>query len=103
MILHNLSNKSKEEYREQLFDIIPSHMIEGLYNFVELGLEPGGFLTAILCNNLSEAFNRADEKNRDCMENWVQVMTWSIPGCCHGSVEAVKEWMAKKRKEKNGS
>ncbi len=55
----------------------------------------GGFLRAVLANNLMEAFGRADVENLRDLHEIVLYVHWEIPGNCHGSYEIVKEWLTK--------
>ena len=98
MGLQNMCGKSKEEYEQ--IPGIPPHMGEGLYMYVEHGILPGSFLTAVLCNDLKQSFQCADHINRACLETWAQIMTWCVPGVCQGSPEIVKEYKAKKQMER---
>lgn len=96
-----MGGKSEEEYAT--IPGIPDYMTGALYRYVEHGIGPGSFLTAVLCNDFQQAVGRADVENGRCMEAWALVMTWCIPAGCHGSVELVDAWMKKKREEKDGS
>jgi len=71
---------------------LPAYMKDGVRLYVFEGLRPGGFMSALLENNLSESYCRADENNIRCIENWVKFLRWNIPGGCWGSREVVSEW-----------
>ena len=72
----------------------------GIMRYVEHGIKPGDFLTAVLENNLMEAMGRADEDNRRDIFEICQFVHMEIPGICHGSPAIMKEWMEAKRREK---
>ena len=55
----------------------------------------GGFLGAVLANDLTEAFLRAEPENLHDLHEIVLYVHWEIPGNCHGSYEIVKEWVKK--------
>ena len=93
----NMGGKTEEEYKT--IPGIPQHMTGALYRYVEHGIGPGSFLTAVLCNDLKQAIQCADIKNIQCLKEWAQVMTWCVPAECQGSAELVKDWLLKKRKE----
>jgi len=57
-------------------------------------IAPGGFLTAVLENNLSEALGRADEGNLRDIHEIVKYIYWNIPAVCWGSPEKVKRWLS---------
>jgi hypothetical protein len=74
------------------YDRLPEHMREGAKMYVEHGRLSGGFLTAVLENNLVEAFGKADGINSISMENWVRWLYNDAPMNSWGSPEAVSEW-----------
>ena len=54
---------------------IPEHLQAGILRYVEHGVQPGGFLTAVLNNDLLGAFRRADPESRKAIPdivNWFQ-------------------------------
>lgn len=70
-----------------------SHMIGGIKRYVERGIPPGHFLTALLSNDLQKAVARADEENAAALVAWVKFIYLELPGGCHGSPERVKDWI----------
>ena len=40
------------------------YLVDGVQRYLEHGIRPGDFLTAVLCNDLKEACGRADFTNR---------------------------------------
>ena len=77
------------------YDEIPvGYMREAVQRYIEQGIPPGGFLTAIICNNLKESFMRADENNARYLQEWVQWFYWQAPGSCWGSPEKMHAWIA---------
>ncbi len=72
---------------------------ETIDNYVKYGFEPGGFVTAVLANDLMGALARADEQNRaDIYEIAIYIYN-NIPSGCHGSYKKVDLWLEKKRGE----
>lgn len=53
----------------------------------------GGFLNAVLTNNLFEAFSRADLGNRRNMFEIVSYIYQNFPIGSYGSPKLVKEWL----------
>jgi hypothetical protein len=45
-----------------------------LRRWVYAGIPPGGFLSALLRNNLTKAVNKADDENLRLMASWARVM-----------------------------
>ena len=82
------------QFEEPNFERLPAHMQAGAERYIMRGVPPGHFLTAILCNDLAEAFNRADLDNQKAMKDWTMWLYNDIPTSAHGSPEAVKEWIA---------
>jgi hypothetical protein len=69
-------------------------MREGVQLYVERGVEPGGFLEAVLCNRLVEAFAKADTINRYAMFDWATWLWNDAPMGSWGSPEKVAAWIA---------
>jgi len=68
-------------------------MANGVRRYIEHGYQPGHFLTAVICNNLKEAFARADDTNARLMHDWVKYFYNDIQGNAWGSPEEMKDWM----------
>lgn len=72
----------------------PVSVRSSLRQYIEDGCEIGGFLRAVLSNDLFGAISRADSENR---KNIVRTVSWiynNAPRACWGSPEAVYEWLA---------
>ena len=69
------------------------HMVEAVQRYFENRIPPGDFLTAVICNNLKEAFGHADNDNAAAMQEWVQWFYWEAPHDSWGSPEAFKNWI----------
>lgn len=72
---------------------LPEHMQAGARRYIERGIPPGHFLTAVLSNNMAEAFSRADDINTAAMLDWAMWTYNDIPRNSHGSPEAVSAWI----------
>jgi hypothetical protein len=70
---------------------------DSLHLYVEHGLQPGHFLTAVLQNDLGETLARADESSRDNLFAIYGYIANHLPASCHGSPAAVAAWVAVKR------
>ena len=74
-------------------DRLPEHMRADARAYVEEGEPPGGFLMAVLCNDLMGAFSRADGTNERHMKAWTMWLFNDAPSVCWGDEETVNEWI----------
>ena len=79
--------------------MILQHTREALDRWVENGWYPGGFLEAVLTNNLFGAIGHADDMNRVAIFDICSYVYNEIPGNCHGSHEAMSAWAEMRRAE----
>ena len=77
-----------------VFVRVIQHMRSGARLYIEEGIPPGSFLTAMLENNLSEAAMRADETNAKRLPDFADWMMWDIPSRAWGSKQEVEDWIA---------
>lgn len=73
--------------------MLPDHCRDGLLDYIDRGTPVGGFLTALLSNNLKETFARADTVNSYRVRDYVNFLYNHAPAGCWGSRERVSEWM----------
>lgn len=73
--------------------LIPEYMIGGLRRYIEQGIEPGSFLSAVLANDLKEAVGRTDDVNRNRLGDYVMFFYNYAPGDCWGSDEKFQAWL----------
>jgi len=71
---------------------IPEHMHSAVISYVVDHLQPGGFLTAVLENNLMEAASRADSTNIQHLENYARLL-YNLPRNCWGDPSVVDKWL----------
>ena len=71
---------------------------ESIDRYVSDRIPTGGFLEAVLCNNLKEAIGRADAENLRDIKEIVQYCYWEIPSTCWGSPKEVKAWLEEGKK-----
>jgi len=77
--------------------MIPERTLDGIKRYVEDRIPPGGFLTAVLENNLKESFARADDENLVTIFELVSYIYNRIPFICWGSPEKVKKWLKREK------
>lgn len=74
-------------------------VIANLQRWISHGIQPGHFLTAVLCNDLRTAVARADAENVLVLPEIVQWLNNHAPTNCWGSPAAVNHWRLSKRRE----
>jgi len=72
---------------------IPKHTYEALKKYVEQKIPTGGFLFAILTNNLFEAASKADIKNTNKLFDICNFIYNEIPSDCWGTKDKVENWI----------
>jgi hypothetical protein len=75
------------------WSLVPSHMRGAVERYVMHGISPGNFLTAVLSNDLKEAFARADDDNAAAMHGWVRFLYNYTPSNSHGSPATFRAWI----------
>ena len=73
-----------------------NYLDESLENYLMHGLEPGGFLTSVLANDLFRAVGRADSWNKDRLPRIVMEINRCMPWNSYGNYEYVQDWLADK-------
>lgn len=63
-----------------------------IQRWVDYGITPGDFLTAVLNNDLREAIFRADENSLENITHIVAYLYNCVPSVCWGSIEKVNNW-----------
>ena len=82
--------------RSPHYPSVPDEVIGALDRYVNHKIAPGGFLTAVLCNDLREACGRADSINRHILFDIVGFIYNGIPASIWGSPEAVQQHLGAK-------
>lgn len=78
---------------EELRAKVPAHTIGAIDRYVKNRIPTGGFLRAVLENDLREAMGRADSINRESLFDIVSYIYNECPAACWGSVENVEAWL----------
>ena len=73
---------------------LPEHMQGAMERYMQYGIEPGSFLTAVLCNDLMGAVGRADSINRARLNDYATWLYNNAPRMSFGSLEKVERWIA---------
>jgi hypothetical protein len=62
--------------------------------YINQGVPLGGFLSAVVSNDLKGAFMCADSFNRQVIGLYVEYLYWEAPSACWGSEEKYEAWLA---------
>ena len=78
---------------EITFERLPAqYMQSGIERWVHLGIPPGDFMQAIICNDLRMAVHYADDTNRLLLLEWVIWFHNNVPAPCWGSMQKAEAW-----------
>lgn len=80
------------EDMERSLELVPERMRDGLRRYIVNGVPPGHFLTAVICNDLRGACERADDENRRLMFDYVRALYNGAPAQSWGSKAAFEAW-----------
>ena len=86
-------NQEKLDRMDDSFSYVPEHTRDTLINYIENGLPPGSFVQAVLENNLSGAYGRADHINSQHIGTITAWIYNFAPSTCWGSEEKVSDWL----------
>ena len=75
---------------------LPDYTRDSLIRYVEHRIAPGGFLCAVLSNDLFGALGKADESNSAAIVEICRFIYNELPNGCWGSEERVNSWLAGK-------
>jgi hypothetical protein len=73
---------------------VPEITAGSIARYVVYHIDPGGFMTDVLRNDLKGSFGSADIENRYAMFNIVSFLYNNVPGACWGDHERVIDWLS---------
>lgn len=76
---------------------IPNRIVEALKRYEQDRIPTGSFLRAVLENNLTEAFQRADDECLLRLRDIVSYCYNKLPSPCWGSKKQVSAWLKGKK------
>lgn len=79
---------------------VPEDTLECLNNYIEHGIPTGGFLEAVINNDLFQAVARADDRNIRVIPSIVSYLYNEAPSTCWGSNQRMEHWVEQKRAER---
>jgi hypothetical protein len=95
---YDLGERRMEKWVEEMESQykIPEQTMWSLARYVVLAAPPGGFVTAVLENDLRNAVARADEQNFAALAQIADCVYNLLPGNCHGDAKAIARWAGEK-------
>ena len=78
---------------EQDLLALPERMRGGIQRYLDHGIPPGHFMTAVISNDLREACARADDENRTLLFEYIKFFYCHAPAGSWGSEENFKAWV----------
>lgn len=82
---------------EGQYESIPKDMRDGMTRYVEDRKDPGGFLSAVIRNDLLDAACRADRTNLPLLREYAQWFYNVAPYGCAGSPEKMRAWLGSEK------
>ena len=79
-------------------DVFNSYVIPGIELYLFEGIEPGGYLTALISGNLYMAACRADHQNSPRLADQAKWLLLNFPDNSFGTPENFKNWIKDKNK-----
>ena len=74
------------------------YMAQAVEYYIERGIQPGGFLSAVLSNDFIEAVGRADEENSNNLREWGVFLYNHLPAGSYGSQDNFNNWIRRSGK-----
>ena len=79
------------------YELIPEATMSSLQMYLEYGVNPGRFLTAVLENNLREAMGQADEDDLESLFHLVVYLYNEVSADAWGNRERVRAYQDSRR------
>lgn len=73
---------------------VPDALTPGIVRYLHERIEPGGFLMAVLKNDLMEAAVRGDDRSIECLPGLARFLLNEAPVRSYGTPEKVAKWLA---------
>jgi hypothetical protein len=81
-----------ETIRAKAREMLPGYMVSGMLGYIERGEPVGGFLSALLSNDLRGTFERADATNARLVDVYLRFLYNYAPVGSWGSKERFENW-----------
>jgi len=81
------------------YNMLPEYIQGTTQRYIEHGVPPGDFLTAVICNKLRQSLMYANDTNTRRLFDIVNFFYNEAPGHCWGSVKDMNTWIEHKGME----
>ena len=78
---------------------VPGRILDSINRYVDDNVPPGGFLTAVLSNDLAKAFGAADSASKPALPEIVRYLNNEVPAQCWGSHDKFEAWLNRKEND----
>jgi hypothetical protein len=79
---------------------VPQNLRDAVARYITHGTEPGGFVQAVLQNDLKSAVVRAGVSSKSGLVDLVMWLIAEAPESCWGSSERYRDWIAHNGQER---
>ena len=90
---------TQDEREQALQRLVPPHLQDTIKNYLDHGLRTGGFLEAVISNDLFAAMRRADGISRNNLHGIVQFFWNYTHSNSFGSPKTYSDWIEKFKAE----
>ena len=88
---------------DDVYQKAPEKFRHAFARYIEHGMPPGGFLIAVISNDLEGACGRGDDESRTMLFDLVSWLYNWAPSTCWGSEEKFQDWIEHHRKQREAA
>jgi hypothetical protein len=75
------------------YRLAPVHILDAIHSYATSRRRPGGFVLAVLRNDLREVFRAADQPSLRGLGDVLRYLHQEVPSSCWGSAATVEAWL----------
>lgn len=91
-MMDEMMDETTDETKVRLERSFGPNMVSAIRNWIDHGIMPGSFLTAVITNDLNGAVGAADHLNIRLIPEYVFYFYNYCPGNCWGSIEKTQDY-----------